>query len=104
MEDAIEADADYTILLKLAARPQQYLSVLLGISWAFIGLHKAVAASSLLSPDGQATLRGIASREENGIMECIENSGIADEDLCKGYRLGTDLIDSCIVTPKLGHE
>ncbi|KAL1616419.1 hypothetical protein SLS56_011437 [Neofusicoccum ribis] len=104
MEDAIEADADCTILLKLAARPQQYLFVLLGISWAFIGLHKAVAASTLLSADGQATLRGIASREENGIMECIENSGIADEDLCKGYRLGTDLIDSCIVTPKLGHE
>lgn len=102
MQDAIEAGgADYTMLLELAARPRQHLPVLLGISWAFVGLHRAVADSALLGPGEQAILRSIAAREEIGLSECIVESGLAGsavEDLWRGYRLGTGLIDSCIVT------
>ncbi|KAH7018659.1 hypothetical protein B0J12DRAFT_775433 [Macrophomina phaseolina] len=103
MEDVIEMDADYTILLKLAARPQEHLPVLLGISWAFVGLHRAIADSDLLRSEGQAILHAIAAREEAGLSESIKAAGItggAVDDVCRGYRLGTDLIDSCIVTSR----
>ncbi|OJD30387.1 atpase-like protein [Diplodia corticola] len=104
LADVVEADADYAVLLKLASSPKRHFPVLLGLSWAFVGLHQAVANSALLDAGGQAMLRDIASREASSLAECIALSGAmgsANADVCEGFRLGTFFIDSCIENGEL---
>ncbi|KAL1645040.1 hypothetical protein SLS58_004111 [Diplodia intermedia] len=102
LADVIEADADYTILLKLASSPRRHFPMLLGLAWAFVGLHQAVANSTaLLDSEGRDALRDIASREASSLAECIKLSGnikATNSDLCKGYRLGALFVESCMDT------
>lgn len=84
-------------MLHLSMRPMQNADLLFGLTWAFVDLHEAVAASNLLSPASRSILQVIGRRERDSLMSCLR---ILDEDnkryagFCKGYNLGRAEIEN----------
>ncbi|KAG8526573.1 uncharacterized protein KY384_008774 [Bacidia gigantensis] len=77
LKDVLEPmPSDFALtMLKLSGKPTANLGLLLGMSWAFVGLHEAVAtrtAGTLLSDTTRDTLIGIISREKSCLMVCFD--------------------------------
>ncbi|KAJ9639550.1 hypothetical protein H2199_006585 [Coniosporium tulheliwenetii] len=59
-------------MLHASMKPIQNANFLIGLAWAFVQLHEALTASSLLSEASQEVLKQIARRERDGLRACLE--------------------------------
>ncbi|KAJ9625680.1 hypothetical protein H2203_004441 [Taxawa tesnikishii (nom. ined.)] len=87
-----------TQMLHFSMKPMQNQSLLIGLAWAFMQLHEAMAASDLLGEDGKRALADIAHRERGNLDLCldeIKNDDLRWKDFCRGYNLGVVEIRSC---------
>jgi Iron-containing redox enzyme len=85
-------------MLELSMRPMANFGVLLGLAWAFVGLHDAMTSSRLLSVASQAVLRQIVRRERECLEICfteLKDDKIRCADFHRGYGLGRAEIGSC---------
>ena len=85
-------------MLELSVRPMSNCGLLIGLAWAFVGLHNAMASSSLLSATSRATLIQIANRERECLKLCfdeLKNDKIRREDFYRGYASGMVEVQSC---------
>lgn len=80
------------MMLHWSMRPMRNASLLLGLASAFMGLHRAVAASPvLLSAASREVLGQIACREQASLDICLEElraDGGRYADFCRGYHRG----------------
>ncbi|KAI9791594.1 MAG: hypothetical protein M1816_003680 [Peltula sp. TS41687] len=85
-------------MLHWSMRPMANAGLLLGLAWAFVGLHDAMASSTLLSASSREVLRQMAARERDSLRICLEELQ-GDELVCKsfwrGYSLGKKEIEEC---------
>lgn len=87
------------LLLHLSMRPMQYMDLLLGLSYAFVELHEAVAQSDLLCSTSQAVLQEVARRERQNFTVCLAEIKADDAryaEFYKGYNLGGAGIRNCV--------
>jgi hypothetical protein len=85
-------------MLELSMRPMANFGVLLGLAWAFVGLHDVMTSSRLLSVASQAVLRQIVRRERECLEICfteLKDDKIRCADFHRGYDLGRAEIGSC---------
>lgn len=85
-------------MLHLSMRPMANYGLLLGLSWAFVGLHDIVASSTLLSAASKAALTQIVRRERDCLKICLkelEDDKIQYADFHRGYALGNLEVESC---------
>lgn len=85
-------------MLHLSMRPMASYGLLLGLAWAFVGLHDIVASSTLLSATSKAALTQIVRRERACLEICLkelEDEKIQYADFHRGYALGNAEVDSC---------
>ncbi|EON64430.1 hypothetical protein W97_03661 [Coniosporium apollinis CBS 100218] len=85
-------------MLHASMKPIQSANFLIGMAWAFVQLHEALTASSLLSETSQEVLRQIARRERDGLRAClevIEQDTRQYTDFSRGYSLGRAEIEFC---------
>ena len=85
-------------MLNLSMRPMANFGVLLGLAWAFVGLHDVMTSSTLLSDASQAILRQIVRRERDCLEICfteLKNDKIRCADFHRGYDRGRAEIASC---------
>jgi len=85
-------------LLHLSMRPMQYAGLLLGLSYAFVDLHEAVARSDLLYSASQAVLEEVIQRERESFAVCLAEIEADDSrraEFWRGYRLGSAQIEKC---------
>lgn len=59
-------------MLHWSMRPMANFGFLLGLAWAFFGLHDAVASSKLLSRTSTAGLLQIVRRERDCLEVCFQ--------------------------------
>ena len=62
-------------ILQLSARPIRNRATLLGMAWAFVHLHEALAISTdtdILSTETKGLLKDMACRERLGLQTCLE--------------------------------
>lgn len=100
LKDVLEAwPSSFALqMLELSVRPMSNCSVLIGLAWAFVGLHNAMTSSSLLSTTSRATLIQIAYRERECLRVCfdeLKNDKIRRENFYRGYALGMVEVQSC---------
>ena len=85
-------------MLQLSMRPMTNFGLLLGLAWAFVGLHDAMTSSALLSAASRTTLTQIVRRERESLEICFKELK-DDKTLCadfhRGYSLGSAEIGSC---------
>ena len=85
-------------MLHLSMRPMANSGLLLGLAWAFVGLHHIMASSMLLSASGRDVCAQIVRRERECLNVCFEelkNNKGQHADFHHGYGLGTAEIESC---------
>ena len=85
-------------MLQLSGRPMANGTHLLGMAWAFVGLHDAMASSALLSGASQTVLAQIAARERKCLETCLrelKHDKNRCADIYRGYHLGRAEIESC---------
>ena len=105
LRDVLEGrDSHFAIqLLHLSMRPVQNRAMLLGLAWAFSGLHDAVVGSEsieLLSPESKQNLGLIAGRERAGLRVCLdelEGDEAQVAEFCRGFELGRGEIETSFV-------
>lgn len=86
-------------MLHWSMRPTVNGAMLLGLAWAFVALHDAMARSDLFSEAHQQDLRQIARRERDGLAGCLNEVKMNEEDhvlFCQGYYTGKREIEKCI--------
>ena len=103
LKDVLEGREDEfpAKMLHLAMRPTENRGLLLGLAWAFVELHDAVASSEpimLLSPEGKKVLSVIAERERNGLQVCLDE--VKEDEaqyvqFYKGFEMGRNEIERC---------
>jgi hypothetical protein len=86
-------------MLHLSMRPMENAALLLGLAWAFVGLHDAIAASPtmLLSAAHREVLRQMARRERGALQICLEELKEVEvryADFCRGCNLGRAEIEN----------
>ena len=94
-------------MLELSVKPMSNCGLLIGLAWAFVGLHNAMASSSLLSATSRATLIQIAKRERECLKICfdeLKNDKIRREDFYRGYASGMVEVQSCLGGEVQGRE
>lgn len=87
-------------MLHLSMRPMASYGLLLGLAWAFVGLHDLLASSALLSPLSKAALTQIVRRERDCLEICLKelkDDKIQSADFHRGYVLGNAEVESCFV-------
>ena len=89
-------------MLELSARPMGNKGLLLGLAWAFIGLHDSMTSSMLLSTSSKTLLKQIAKRERDCLKVCFQElrkDATTDKSGChdfyRGYGLGSAEIATC---------
>ena len=85
-------------MLELSMRPMANSGLLLGLSWAFVGLHEAMTSSMLLSTTSKAALMQIVRREQDCLEVCfneLKDDKIRSADFYKGLSLGRAEIAGC---------
>lgn len=85
-------------MLQLSMRPMANLGSLLGLAWAFVGLHDVMTTSVLLSAASRAVLTQIVDRERASLEICfneLKNDKIQCANFYLGYDLGKAEIGSC---------
>ena len=85
-------------MLQLSMRPMANLGSLLGLAWAFVGLHDVMTSSMLLSATSRAALMQIVHRERACLEICfneLKDDKIRCADFYRGYGLGRAEIASC---------
>jgi hypothetical protein len=91
-------------MMHLSMRPMEHRHALLGMAWAFVGLHESLATSgpdtALLSVESKRTLGVMAQRERVGLQTCLET--IREDaaqlgDFEAGFRLASGFILGCFV-------
>jgi len=100
LKDVLEAwPSEFAIeILHLSMRPMANFGLLLGLAWAFVGLHDAMTSSALLSPAGKAVLMQIVRRERDGLEVCfreLQEDKIRCADFHRGYELGRAEVEAC---------
>lgn len=88
-------------MLHLSMRPMASYGLLLGLAWAFVGLHDVVASSALLSAASKAALTLIVRRERDCLEICfkeLKDDKIQCADFHRGYALGNAEVESCFGT------
>jgi len=98
--DVLEAwPSEFAVtILNLSMRPMENFGLLLGLSYAFIGLHDRMVSSILLSNSGKMTLKHIVRREQECLELCfneLKDDKIGYADFHRGYGLGLAEIESC---------
>ena len=86
-------------MLHWSMRPTAHGAMLLGLAWAFVALHDAMADSDVFSAAHQADLRQIARRERDGLRGCLHEVKMQKDDyamFCQGYYVGKTEIEKCI--------
>lgn len=100
VKDVLEAwPSEFALnMLQLSMRPMANLGLLLGLAWAFVGLHDAMTSSVLFSAASQAVLTQIVRRERDCLKICFEEIKY-DKPQCadfyQGYSLGRAEIATC---------
>lgn len=90
-----------TDMLHTSMKPGLNVDVLLGMAWAFVGLHEAMACSEsfhLLSSYTKDALRTIAHRERDGLEPCrqeIEKDSTRYQKFCEGFVAADTEIRNC---------
>lgn len=85
-------------MLHLSMRPMANAGSLLGLAWAFVSLHEAMASSPLLSAAGQAALNQIVRRERVCLEICfgeLKEDKIQSADFHRGCGLAMAEIGAC---------
>lgn len=89
--------------MALSMKTKEHSEALLGISWAFAGLHGFLASSNqseILSESSRIALNSRAGREETSIRSCLIE--ISDDEakfteFCAGHKLARQGFASCCV-------
>ncbi len=85
-------------MLHLSMRPMAYYGLLLGLAWAFVGLHDVVASSTLLSATSRVVLTQIVRRERDCLEICfkeLQDDKMQWADFHRGYGLGKAEVEGC---------
>lgn len=85
-------------MLELSVRPMTNCGLLIGLAWAFVGLHDVMTSSALLSTASRATLKQICHRQRDCLKVCfneLKDDKVCREDLYRGYALGVVEVRSC---------
>ncbi|KAI9761587.1 MAG: hypothetical protein M1840_001768 [Geoglossum simile] len=85
-------------MLHLSMRPIENAGILLGLANAFVSLHGAIAASSLLSAASREVLGQMACREQDCLDICLEElkqDKLKYAEFCTGHALGMKQIEAC---------
>ena len=85
-------------LLELSVRPMNNCGLLIGLAWAFVGLHDVMTSSALLSTASRAALVQISRRERECLKVCfdeLKNDKVRREDFYRGYASGMVEIRAC---------
>lgn len=86
-------------MLHWSMRPAANGAMLLGLAWAFVALHDAMAGCELFSARHQEDLRQIARRERDGLAGCLAELKMKEGDLAlfwQGYWAGKREIEKWI--------
>lgn len=87
-------------MLHRSMRPTTNGAMLLGLAWAFVGLHDVMSVSDVFSEGHQEDLRQIARRERDGLAGCLNEVKMKKEDdyamFVQGYWMGKSEIEKCI--------
>ena len=102
LQDVVPGDGGFALrMLHWSMRPRACRDGLLGLAWAFAGLHAAVAAAdgtALLDGGDKAVLEAMAHREREGLTVCLDELR-GDEkrygEFCAGYESGRREIEAC---------
>lgn len=100
LKEVLEAyPSDFAVqMLHLSMRPMENFGFLLGLAWAFIGLHELMATSPLLLPARRAVLTQMVRRERDSLEVTFTNLK-ADErllvDFSQGFEVGRREILKC---------
>lgn len=96
--------SDFAIqMLHFSMRPLENREMLLGMAWAFVGLHDAITASSsaeLLSEVDKSVLKEMGLRERLGLQFCLDELKADDAryvKFCRGFEMGKGEIEGCFV-------
>lgn len=87
-------------MLHLSMRPMANAGLLLGLAWAFVGLHEAIARSTsttLLSATSRETLRQISCRERESLKICLDelkDDSTRHASFRKGHSTGKTAIEN----------
>lgn len=103
LKDVLEDDesGEAMELLQLSMMPIEHREILLGMMWAFVGLHEMIASpdrTQLLPLEYKTVLRIMAVRERAGLQVCldeIKGDKVKFQDFCMGYEKGLAKITSC---------
>jgi Iron-containing redox enzyme len=85
-------------ILQWSMRPLENFGLLLGLAWAFVGLHDVMTSSMLLSSASKAVLMQIVRRERDCLEICfneLKDDKIRCADFHRGYGLGRAEMGSC---------
>ena len=109
LKDVLEAwPSSFALqMLELSVKPMTNCGLLIGLAWAFAGLHDAMTSSSLLSTTSRATLIQISNRERECLKVCfdeLKDDKIRREDFYRGYTLGMVEVQSCFGGEVQGRE
>ena len=88
-------------MLHLSMRPMENFGLLLGLAWAFVGLHHIMASSMLLSASSRHVCTQIVRRERECLNVCFEemkDDKVKSASFHRGYGLGTAEIEYCFGT------
>lgn len=99
LEDHLSDDIEN--IMSLSMRPTEHREALLGMSWAFAGLHEFLATSDridVLSESTRIALPDMAVREKAGLRTCLLE--ISDDEVgfvrfSTGYRLARQIFTTC---------
>ena len=95
LQDVLQGeDSEFALsMLSLAMRPIEYKDALIGMAWACMGLHEALATSTsfdLLSLKTKAVLASMARRERLGLQICLDelqSDQARYAQFCKGLKM-----------------
>lgn len=95
LQDVLQGeDSEFAVsLLGLSMKPIEHRDALLGMAWAFMRLHEALATSTsaeLLCPETKAVLGNIACRERSGLQVCLDELKLVRAryaQFCNGFEM-----------------
>ena len=100
LQDVLERyPSDFAVeMLRLSMYPTDNVAILLGLAWAFMGLHSIIASSPILSHASRDVLGQITKREEESLRICLrelERENFRGSDFQGAFNRGRMEIESC---------